>query len=309
LPAPSTSRADRGTWKLDSGTLVSPVSAAALIKLPASIPPQYDLAFTIERKANQKAIVIGFVRGGQQSTFLLDSEGTMSGLDLYSNDTHHGAVLTNGQASNVILKVRKVGVQVLVDGKVIFERRSIDPLPPVSAEWKPATMANTSSALSNRYVISKLTLTPIERKPWAGRTGGQGRGAPKPGTSGGPSPAPAIQLLTAALLCALMLCVVSPCHAGGGPENLFLVVNSRSQNSLTVANYYGRLRRIPPGNICYLDWDGNVEATDIDTFRQKILGPALQAISERALSNQIDYLIYSSDFPRRIDFAADLPAA
>ncbi len=158
--------ADRGKWKLDSGALVSPVSAGALIKLPASIPPQYDLACTIERKANQKAIVIGFVRGGQQSMFLLDSEGTMSGLDLYSSDTHHGAVLTNGQATNVILKVRKVGVQVLVDGKVIFERRSIDPLPPVSAEWKPSDDGTLFlGTQQSRYVISKLTLTPIERKP------------------------------------------------------------------------------------------------------------------------------------------------
>ena len=134
--------------------------------------------------------------------------------------------------------------------------------------------------------------------------------APRPPVRrSGFGPAPATQFLTAVLLCALTLCFVSPCHAGGGPENLFLVVNSRSQNSLTVANHYSRLRRIPPGNICYLDWDGNVESTDIDTFRQKILGPALQAISERALSNQIDYLVYSSDFPWRIDFAADLPPA
>ncbi len=109
------------------------------------------------------------------------------------------------------------------------------------------------------------------------------------------------------LICVVLVCSVSLCRAGGGPENLFLVVNSRSQNSRTVANHYARLRRIPPGNVCYLDWDGNVESTDIETFRQKILGPALAAIQERALSNQIDYVVYSSDFPWRIDFASDLP--
>src|SRR5438445_12565114 len=97
-------------------------------------------------------------------------------------------------------------------------------------------------------------------------------------------------------------------QAGGGPENLFLVVNAHSQNSLTVANQYIQLRHIPPGNVCYLDWDGSLDATDIETFRQKILIPAIEAISARALSNQIDYLVYSCDFPTRIDFAADLPA-
>ncbi len=96
-------------------------------------------------------------------------------------------------------------------------------------------------------------------------------------------------------------------EAGGGPENVFLVVNSHSQNSLTVANAYIRLRRIPPGNVFYLNWDGSLDATDIDTFREKILLPALSAIETRSLYWQIDYLVYSSDFPVRIDFAGDLP--
>lgn len=95
--------------------------------------------------------------------------------------------------------------------------------------------------------------------------------------------------------------------AGGGPENVFLVVNAKSRDSLTVANNYIRLRRIPPGNVCYLEWDGNPNAIDIETFRQKILIPAVTAINSRALANQIDYLIYSSDFPTRIDFVGDVP--
>ncbi len=156
---------DRGAWKLDNGALISPVSAKALIKVPGVIPPQYDLALTIERRANQKELIIGFVRGGQQSAFLLDVDGTVSGLDLYSSDAHHGGVLTNGQTANVILKVRKVGVQVLVDGKVIFERRSSE-LPAVSAEWKPSDESKLFlGTQQSRYAISRLTLTPIERKP------------------------------------------------------------------------------------------------------------------------------------------------
>ncbi len=105
--------------------------------------------------------------------------------------------------------------------------------------------------------------------------------------------------------------VLSPGRAlgGGGPENLFLLVNSRSQASMTVANHYVQLRRIPATNILYLDWDPAAEGTDIDTFRQRILLPALEAISLRGLSNQIDYLVYSSDYPTRIDFAGDLPEA
>ncbi|HEX3999259.1 MAG TPA: hypothetical protein VHX65_11970 [Pirellulales bacterium] len=99
----------------------------------------------------------------------------------------------------------------------------------------------------------------------------------------------------------------SQADAGGGPENVLIVVNSHSDASLTVANHYCRLRHIPPGNVLHLDWQGSTDSTDIDTFRQKILEPALRAASERGLGEQIDYVVYSSDFPTRIDFASDAP--
>jgi hypothetical protein len=113
----------------------------------------------------------------------------------------------------------------------------------------------------------------------------------------------------AAVLCALGLSVdCSRLQAGGGPENVLLVVNARSDASLSVANHYCRLRRIPPGNVLHLDWDGGTDSIDISTFRRKILDPALQTAAERGLSEQIDYVVYSSDFPTRIDFASDVPA-
>ena len=42
-------------------------------------------------------------------------------------------------------------------------------------------------------------------------------------------------------------------YGGGGPENIFLVVNRQSWASQTVANHYIHLRKIPPGNVLYLD--------------------------------------------------------
>ncbi len=103
--------------------------------------------------------------------------------------------------------------------------------------------------------------------------------------------------------------IAADAQAGGGPENVLVVVNSQSGASMTVANHYCALRHIPPSNIFHLDWSGSTDSTDIDTFRQKILQPALQAAAERGLGEQIDYVVYSSDFPTRIDFAAEWPAA
>ena len=63
---------------------------------------------------------------------------------------------------------------------------------------------------------------------------------------------------TGILVCLLVLVGLSPgAFAGGGPENLFLVVNPRDHDSLTISNHYRHLSEIPASNIFYLDWDGD----------------------------------------------------
>ena len=94
--------------------------------------------------------------------------------------------------------------------------------------------------------------------------------------------------------------------AGGGPENVLLVVNRNSPTSVTIANHYIRLREIPAGNVLSLPWDPAAQTTGIDTFRQEILTPVLAAIQKRRLTGQIDYVVYSSDFPWGINVSSDL---
>ena len=112
---------------------------------------------------------------------------------------------------------------------------------------------------------------------------------------------PVVGMLFAALSWGTMV------RAGGGPENAFLVVNSASPGSLAVANAYAAVRGIPPINVFMLPWRGSREAVTISTFRTEILRPILQAIDSRKLSPQIDCVVYSTDFPWRIDFAEELP--
>ena len=96
-------------------------------------------------------------------------------------------------------------------------------------------------------------------------------------------------------------------HAGGGPENIFLVVNPESPASLAVANAYVALRQVPPINVMMLPWSGSREETSVATFRAEILDPVLKAIEGRSLVPQIDAIIYSADFPWRISFKDELP--
>jgi uncharacterized protein (TIGR03790 family) len=97
------------------------------------------------------------------------------------------------------------------------------------------------------------------------------------------------------------------CLAGGGPENVFLVVNPASADSLTVANHYIELRKIPPHNVFYLPWKRSKTSTWGGTFRDEILQPILEEMNRRQLGGQVDYVIYSSDFPWRIAFEKEFP--
>jgi hypothetical protein len=105
------------------------------------------------------------------------------------------------------------------------------------------------------------------------------------------------QLRRIVLLACLCGCFPAAALGGGGPENVLLVVNRKSSNSLTIANHYVQLRQIPPGNVLTLPFDPTVDFTDIDTFRAQILQPVLKAIEQRRVDGQIDYIVYSSDFP------------
>ena len=94
-----------------------------------------------------------------------------------------------------------------------------------------------------------------------------------------------------------------PLQAEG--ENLILVVNSSSADSLAVANHYIKLRNIPPLNVVYIDsfkilpnMDG--ESAHVKYFESQVLKPVLETIEKRGLRPQIEYIVYSAGFPTRV---------
>lgn len=100
----------------------------------------------------------------------------------------------------------------------------------------------------------------------------------------------------------LTWCAAPPaCLAGGGPENVLLVVNEESQDSLTIANYYARMRNIPAANVVHLKHPLGETRTGGVGFRKHILQPILDAVEQRKLGRQIDYVVYSSGFPFAVD--------
>lgn len=88
--------------------------------------------------------------------------------------------------------------------------------------------------------------------------------------------------------------------AGGGPENVLLVVNDDSPSSKLIANHYVSLRQIPDSNVVYLKEIPFKESIDYSVFEKNILRPVLRAIEDRKLAGSIDYIVYSADFPTTI---------
>jgi len=100
----------------------------------------------------------------------------------------------------------------------------------------------------------------------------------------------------------------SAIHAGGGPQNVAVIVNPNDQTSLAVANAYIELREIPPLNVFYIPWVtvANPRTTGVQ-FRDKVLKPILDQIQQRRLTAQIDCVAFSTGYPYLIDCQSLFP--
>ena len=94
-------------------------------------------------------------------------------------------------------------------------------------------------------------------------------------------------------------------------ENIVLVVNASSPDSLAIANHYVHLRQIPATNVIYVDQLPILTKIDRESsaskhYKSKIITPVLQAINKRGLNGQIDYIVFSAGFPTRINFSPQM---
>ena len=106
------------------------------------------------------------------------------------------------------------------------------------------------------------------------------------------------------LLCCLFVPATLP--AGGSPETTLLVVNADSPLSLTVANHYMQLRPIPENHVVWLHDIPSLGKISIDTFRERIWTPIRGFMEDQGISDHIDTITYSADFPYAIKLKSDL---
>src|SRR5258706_11911956 len=103
------------------------------------------------------------------------------------------------------------------------------------------------------------------------------------------------------LFCAL----ASRAWAGGSGLNVVVIVNQNSTNSVQLGNYYCEQRGVPPQNLLRTSWaGGNVQWTTTE-LTNAILNPFVAMLSARQLTNQIEHIVLSMDFPYRVTEAGD----
>ena len=107
--------------------------------------------------------------------------------------------------------------------------------------------------------------------------------------------------------CALLLGLVGltalplGLRAAGSGLNVVVVVNQNSTDSVQLGNYYCEKRHVPPQNLLRTSWTGGNVAWMKTDFETVILNPLLSMLSTRRLTNQIDYVLLSMDFPYRVN--------
>lgn len=107
------------------------------------------------------------------------------------------------------------------------------------------------------------------------------------------------------LFVAIAFSTLAPIASGGiTSENVAVIVNASSVDSITVANHYVALRDVPSGNVIWLDDVPAGNSISLDAFRDQILKPLLEKINERKIAAQIQVVAYSAGFPTGVNIAS-----
>lgn len=98
-------------------------------------------------------------------------------------------------------------------------------------------------------------------------------------------------------------------QAGGGPQNVLVVVNEQDKSSVELGRYYMEKRGIPARNLCRINLP-SLDPNIIPPFFEKyIRRPMEKHIEKEGLARQIDFLVLCWNAPSRVNEIESITAA
>jgi len=100
----------------------------------------------------------------------------------------------------------------------------------------------------------------------------------------------------------ITLLVLLACRAiaGGGPQNVLIVVNARSQESLEIGNLYRRARDIPYRQVLALS-TSTAPVISYQTYLTEIEQPIRQYLTDQGVANEITAIVLTRGVPVQVD--------
>jgi len=162
-----------GDWTMDGGTLISPSAEWVRIQIPYTPPEEYDLMVVAERKDGIDSISFGLGQGRNLFALWVDGHpdmGGKTGIDQLDNTTVEkspvtvtGQFVTNNKPSTFIIAVRKNGLTLTIDGKVVLSWQGSTNRLSQAPMWraKDPKAPLFVGAYGSRYHYTKIQLTPV----------------------------------------------------------------------------------------------------------------------------------------------------
>lgn len=112
------------------------------------------------------------------------------------------------------------------------------------------------------------------------------------------------------IYCLLMVSLMISHNAAAlGPHEILLLVNGNSEESMEIASRFAELRRVPENNIVRLELPADAgyafSMSHLD-YTRLIWSPAVTAVNERGLAEQVHAWVFSTGFPVMIQGEPEL---
>jgi hypothetical protein len=157
----------QGGWDKSGGSLLSPVPVAqASLQIPYMPPAEYDLKMVIEKK-DIHVLHVGLPSDNVRIGVDVDNQSTWGTLNFPAPSgknsivKYNGSYTSKGKPSTLLISVRKMGVWVSIDNKVVLSYEGDISAAGPDSSWNPPNAKCLMLGSWGGWIISKMVLIPV----------------------------------------------------------------------------------------------------------------------------------------------------